>query len=54
MLKIRTGAIDGKEYLKFEEHVRDESALPIDEKLEKAIYRASDFKQMPLFGEEEQ
>jgi len=53
MLKVRTGAIDGKEYLKFEEHVRDENALQIDEKLEKAIYRASDFKQMPLFGDEE-
>jgi len=54
MLKVRTGAIDGKEYLKFEEHVRDENALQIDEKLEKAIYRASEFKQMPLFGYEEQ
>ena len=53
MLKVRTGAIDGKEYLKFEEHVRDENTLPIDEKLEKAIYRASGFKQMPLFSEEE-
>ena len=53
MLKVRTGAIDGKEYLKFEEHVRDENALQIDEKLEKAIYRASEFKQMPLFGDEE-
>ncbi|MEA4925453.1 MAG: hypothetical protein VB084_09105 [Syntrophomonadaceae bacterium] len=53
MLKVRTGAIDGKEYLKFEEHVRDENALQIDEKLEKAVYRASEFKQMPLFGEEE-
>ena len=54
MLKVRTGAIDGKEYLKFEEYVRDENALSIDEKLEKAIYRASEFKQMPMFGEEEQ
>lgn len=53
MLKVRPGAIDGKEYLKFEEHVRDENALQIDEKLEKAVYRASEFKQMPLFGEEE-
>ncbi|MEN6326377.1 MAG: hypothetical protein ABFD18_09245 [Syntrophomonas sp.] len=54
MLKVRTGTIDGKEYLKFEEYVRDENTLPIDEKLEKAIYRASDFKQLPLFGDEEQ
>jgi hypothetical protein len=53
MLKVRTGAIDGKEYLKFEEYVRDENALVIDEKLEKAFFRASDFKQMPLFDEEE-
>jgi len=53
MLKVRTGAIDNKEYLKFEEYVRDENALQIDEKLEKAIYRASEFKQMPLFGDEE-
>jgi len=53
MLKVRTGAIEGKEYLKFEEHVRDENALQIDEKLEKAIYRASEFKQIPLFGYEE-
>ncbi|MEN6328367.1 MAG: hypothetical protein ABFD18_19430, partial [Syntrophomonas sp.] len=53
MLKVRTAAIGGNEYLKFEEHVRDEYALQKDEHLEKAVYRASDIKQMPLFGEEE-
>ena len=51
MLKVRTSAIGGAEYLKFEEYVRDETALPRDEKLEKAIYRASDFSQTPLFGD---
>jgi hypothetical protein len=50
MLKVRTGAIGGNEYLEFEEFVRDENALQNDEKLEKAIYRVSDFKQTPLFG----
>jgi len=46
MLKVRTSAIGGAEYLKFEEYVRDEQALPRDEKLEKAIYRVSE---IPLF-----
>lgn len=46
MLKVRTSAIGGTEYLKFEEYVRDEQALPRDEKLEKAIYRVSE---IPLF-----
>jgi hypothetical protein len=32
MLKVRTSAIGGAEYLKFEEYVRDENALPQDEK----------------------
>lgn len=50
MLKVRTAAIGGSEYLKFEEFIRDESAMEDDEKLEKAIYRATDLKQMPLFG----
>ncbi|MDD4754278.1 MAG: hypothetical protein PHT78_13765 [Desulfitobacteriaceae bacterium] len=54
MLKVRTAAIGGNEYLKFEKHVRNEYALENDESLEKAIYRASDFKQMPLFSDEEQ
>ena len=46
MLKVRTSAIGGTEYLKFEEYLRDEQALPRDEKLEKAIYRVSE---IPLF-----
>jgi len=46
MLKVRTSAIGGAEYLKFEEYVRDEQALPRDEKLEKALYRVSE---IPLF-----
>lgn len=50
MLKVRTAAIGGNEYLKFEEFVRDESALENDEKLEKAIYRASEKQQLSLFG----
>lgn len=49
MLKVRAAAIGGNEYLKFDEFVRDESSLETDETLEKAIYRASDFQQMPLF-----
>lgn len=49
MLKVRTFAIGGAEYLKFEEYVRDEKALPNDEKLEKAIYRVSDMKPISLF-----
>ncbi|MEN6326354.1 MAG: hypothetical protein ABFD18_09130 [Syntrophomonas sp.] len=53
MLKVRTAAVGGNEYLKFEEYVRDENALSYDEMLEKAIYRASEFKQMPLFSDDE-
>jgi hypothetical protein len=51
MLKVRTGAIGGTEYLKFEEHIRDESAVQNDERLEKAIFRVSDVKQISLFEE---
>lgn len=51
MLKVRNSAIGGAEYLKFEEYVRDETALQNDEKLEKAVYRVSEFSQTPLFGE---
>jgi hypothetical protein len=50
MLKVRTSAIGGAEYLKFEEYVRDENALSRDERLEKAVYRVSEFSQTPLFG----
>jgi len=51
MLKVRTSAIGNNEYLKFEEFIRDESALQDDEKLEKAVFRASDIKQISLFDE---
>lgn len=53
MLKVRTAAIGADEYLKFEEYVRDASLLQNDEKLEKAVYRASEYQQMPLFGDDE-
>ncbi len=53
MLKVRTAAIGGDEYLKFEEYVRDETTLHNDEKLEKAVYRVSDFKEMTMFGDDE-
>ncbi len=49
MLKIRTSAIGSNEYLKFEEILRDESTVQDDEKLEKAVFRASDVKQISLF-----
>ena len=51
MLKVRTSAIGNNEYLKFEEFIRDESALQTDEKLEKAVYRVSDIKQLSLFDQ---
>ena len=47
----RTKPEVGKEYLKFEEFVRDGSAVQNDQKLEKAIFRVSDFKQISLFDE---
>ncbi|HVJ49969.1 hypothetical protein [Desulfitobacterium sp.] len=49
MLKVRTSAIGSNEYLKFEEHIRDEDAIQNDEKLEKAILRVSEPKQLTLF-----
>lgn len=51
MLKVRTSAIGSNEYLKFEEIIRDYNAVHDDEKLEKAVYRASDVKQISLFDE---
>ncbi|MHB1418554.1 MAG: coiled-coil domain-containing protein [Bacillota bacterium] len=51
MLKVRTSAIGNNEYLKIEEVIRDESEIQHDEKLEKAIFRASDLKQVSLFEE---
>ncbi len=52
MLKVRMGAIGGNEYLKVEEHIRDHSVLNSDEKLEKALYRASEFKEISLFEDD--
>ena len=49
MLKVRRSAIGNNEYLKFEEVVRDENAIEHDEKLEKAIFRVSDNKQISFF-----
>lgn len=49
MLKVRTGAIGSNEYLKFEEFIRDASLVQEDERLEKAVFRASDAKQISLF-----
>jgi len=51
MLKVRNSAIGSNEYLKFEEFIRDQSAVQNDEKLEKAVFRASDFNQISLFDE---
>ena len=49
MRKVRTSAIGSNEYLKFEELIRDENAIQNDEKLEKAIFRVSEAKQINLF-----
>jgi len=49
MLKIRPSSIGTNEYLKFEEIIRDESAVYHDEKLEKAIFRVTENKQLNLF-----
>ena len=49
MLKVRTSAIGNNEYLKFDKIIRDESVVQFDEKLEKAVYRVLDVKQMSLF-----
>lgn len=49
MLKVRTSAIGSNEYLKFEELLRDQNAVQNDEKLEKAIFRVSEHKQISLF-----
>ncbi|MHB1654495.1 MAG: coiled-coil domain-containing protein [Desulfitobacteriaceae bacterium] len=49
MLKVRTSAIGNNEYLKFEEIIRDENAIENDEKLEKAIFRVSENKQISIF-----
>ena len=49
MLKVRSSAIGNNEYLKFEEFIRDENAIQSDEKLEKAVFRVSESKQINLF-----
>ena len=49
MLKVRNSAIGSNEYLKFEEMIRDENSVKDDERLEKALFRASDVKQISLF-----
>ncbi|OLN32020.1 hypothetical protein [Desulfosporosinus metallidurans] len=49
MLKVRSSAIGSNEYLKLEELIRDENAIQNDEKLEKAIFRVSENKQINLF-----
>lgn len=49
MLKVRTSAIGSNEFLKFEELIRDENAIQTDERLEKAIFRVSEIKQINLF-----
>ena len=48
MLKIRTGTLGSKEYLKFEEHIRDGADLKKDEHLERAVFRAYDYKQLQI------
>ncbi|MGI1659240.1 MAG: hypothetical protein ACRKFN_09705 [Desulfitobacterium sp.] len=51
MLKIRTTAMGNREYLKFEEIIRDSVEFQEDERLEKAIFR-SEVRQISMFGEE--
>lgn len=49
ILKVRASAIGSNEYLEFEEIIRDDSNIQNDEKLEKAIFRVSEHKQINLF-----
>jgi len=49
MLKVRSSAIGSNEFLKFEELIRDENTIQNDEKLEKAIFRVYENKQINLF-----
>ena len=49
MLKVCSSAIGSNEHLKFEEVIRDEGAIHTDERLEKAVYRASEVRQLSLF-----
>ena len=52
MLKIRSTAIGKNEYLKFEEIIRDPGTLQEDERLEKAVFRSTEVRQIAMFGEE--
>ncbi len=52
MLKIRSTAIGKNEYLKFEEIIRDPSTMQEDERLEKAVFRSTEARQIAMFGEE--
>jgi len=49
MLKVRSSVIGSNEFLKFEELIRDQNAIHNDEKLEKALFRVSENKQINLF-----
>lgn len=51
MLKIRSTAIGKNEYLKFEEIIRDPGTLQEDERLEKAVFRSTEARQITMFGE---
>jgi len=48
MLRIRTSAFGTEEYIKIEGNIRDESSIQRDEKLEKAVFKASEYKQLEL------
>ncbi len=52
MLKVRMSAVGGKEYLKTEEIIRDQELITHDEKLEKALYHASELTETSLFEDE--
>jgi hypothetical protein len=49
MLRVRKAAASNNEYLKFEQYKRSDNVAEVDESLEKAFYRVSDFKQMQFF-----
>ncbi|MFZ3129517.1 MAG: hypothetical protein WA125_00050, partial [Desulfosporosinus sp.] len=51
MLKIRSTAVGNNEYLKFEEIIRDPGTLQEDERLEKAVFRSTEARQIAMFGE---
>jgi hypothetical protein len=48
MLRIRKGAASNAVYLKFEQYKRSDDIAEIDESLDKAFYKISDFKQFQL------